>query len=243
MSDNGSDVPNTTRRMYRRPRPDGDNEWYTAKVYIEAARRVLGTIDIDPASCEFAQRRVKAAKFFTKEDDGLAQQWNGNVWLNPPFSPHTLLMRFVSKLADEIRAGHVSAAILLSPSYTDSRWFAVACAALPTACFTTGRIRFEKADGRVGSPACGQVFHYYGPRIPLFRKVFGQFGWFNLRADTGGELHPLVTDSVTDNRSCAHCGLALNGQHKGALFHSSACRQAAYRSRASRRSKTMNAGA
>ncbi len=85
-----------------------------------------------------------------------------SVWPNPPFSPHTLLARFVNKLADEIKAGRVTAAILLTPAYTDTAWFAVACKALPTAGFSRGRVKFEKEDGARGSPPSGSVFHTTG---------------------------------------------------------------------------------
>jgi hypothetical protein len=43
----------------------GEMEWYTPSTYIEKARRVLGRIDIDPASCEAAQTVVNASHFFT----------------------------------------------------------------------------------------------------------------------------------------------------------------------------------
>lgn len=63
----------------------GNVEWYTPPAVIEAARRCMGSIDLDPASCEVANETVKAKRYFTVADNGLAQQWHGNVWLNHPF--------------------------------------------------------------------------------------------------------------------------------------------------------------
>jgi phage N-6-adenine-methyltransferase len=239
--DAGGEVPGAGRCLYRANHAAGNNEWYTPERYVAAARRVLGTIDLDPASCEYAQRRVKALQYYTAADDGLAQPWHGAVWLNPPFSPHALLSRFVTKLADEIRAERVTAAILLTPNYTDTKWFNIACKALPTHCFARGRVRFDSAHGISQPAASGQVFHYFGPRVALFRKVFAKFGWLNLRADTNGEVHAVLRrfeNRVTENRICAYCSNLLDGQIMGARYCTNACRQAAYRERRAAESRT-----
>jgi hypothetical protein len=57
----------------------GEVELYTPAKYIEAARLVLGKIDLDPASNEIAQRTVRAERHFTVETDGLNQEWHGRV--------------------------------------------------------------------------------------------------------------------------------------------------------------------
>ena len=38
----------------------GNNEYYTPGQFIEAAREVMGEIDLDPASCALAQETVRA---------------------------------------------------------------------------------------------------------------------------------------------------------------------------------------
>lgn len=59
-------------------------EHYTPASIVEAAREVLGEIDLDPASCLEAQRTVRAERFFTRGVNGLFQPWRGRVFLNPP---------------------------------------------------------------------------------------------------------------------------------------------------------------
>lgn len=154
----------------------GENEWYTPAQYLDAAREVLGDIDLDPATSEKAQERVDAARWFTKEDDGLAQSWAGRVWLNPPYS-QPLIHQFVAKLVEEIEAGNVSEAIMLTHNYTDTGWFHLAEKVAANVCFTRGRIRFEGSDGSFAAPTQGQAFFYFGPHGGAFRQVFEQFGF------------------------------------------------------------------
>ena len=75
----------------------GGIEWYTPREIIEAARKALGGIDLDPALCEIAQATVRAGRYFTQEIDGLSQPWRRRVFLNPPYATE-LVGRFVSKL-------------------------------------------------------------------------------------------------------------------------------------------------
>jgi len=49
------------------------DEWYTPAWVIDAARAVLGQIDLDPASCARAQDVVKAGHYWVREDDSLQQ--------------------------------------------------------------------------------------------------------------------------------------------------------------------------
>jgi DNA N-6-adenine-methyltransferase (Dam) len=53
---------------------------------IKAGRHVLGLIDLDPASSEQAQKRIRAKRYCTVQDDALAKPWHSTVFLNPPYS-------------------------------------------------------------------------------------------------------------------------------------------------------------
>ena len=154
----------------------GENEWYTPPDYVEAARRVLGCIDLDPASSEKAQKTIRATRFFSAEDDGLTQDWGGRVWLNPPYA-QPLIQQFAEKVVAEVRAGRISEAIVLTHNYTDTAWFHLLESACAAICFTRGRIRFVSSSGELASPTQGQAFFYFGQRREAFAEVFRAFGF------------------------------------------------------------------
>jgi hypothetical protein len=60
------------------------NEHYTPVDVVEASRRLMGNIDLDPASCAAANKRVQAARYYNRRDDGLIKPWSGRVFVNPP---------------------------------------------------------------------------------------------------------------------------------------------------------------
>lgn len=153
----------------------GIDEWFTPPAYIDAARSVLGAIDLDPASHPKAQAWIGATEFYTKANDGLTQDWHGRVWLNPPYS-RELIGRFIKKLAQEIGNKHVKAAIVLTHNYTDTEWFHQAAAIATAICFTRGRVRFVDDLGNPCAPTQGQAFFYHGPNVDAFAKAFNTHG-------------------------------------------------------------------
>lgn len=60
------------------------NEHFTPPHIVKRSIKLLGNIDLDPASSNKGNYFINADSIFTKKEDGLSQQWWGNVFLNPP---------------------------------------------------------------------------------------------------------------------------------------------------------------
>jgi ParB family chromosome partitioning protein len=153
----------------------GEQEWYTPPAFVEAARAVMGRIDLDPASSDVAQRSIKAGTYYTQETDGLSQAWAGRVWLNPPYASG-LIQLFVEKLCQHYAAGDVSEAIALTNDAMETAWAQLLARHAAAVCFPSGRIRFLDALGTPGAPLQGQAVFYMGPGPTLFARVFEAFG-------------------------------------------------------------------
>jgi len=157
----------------------GENEWYTPAEYIEAARAVMGGIDLDPASSDKAQESVKAADYYTAETDGLSKQWSGRVWLNPPYS-QPLIRQFSEKVVSEYLAENIEAGIVLTHNYTDTGWFHTLESSASILCFTRGRVRFIGSDGSLASPTQGSTFFLFTDDTDIqqrFCDIFRKYGF------------------------------------------------------------------
>jgi ParB family chromosome partitioning protein len=155
----------------------GEIEWYTPGQFIESARSVMGSIDLDPATSALAQEVVRANRFFTKDDDGLTKEWCGNVWLNPPYAQPDV-ENFVVKIVAEYASGRTRQGILLTNNYSDTQWFHHAQSRASAIAFTKGRIQFIAADGQPKpQPVQGQAFFYFGNAPDRFASEFSTYGF------------------------------------------------------------------
>lgn len=171
----------------------GEFEWYTPPQYIEAARDVMGSIDLDPASSDIANSIVKASKYYTKEDDGLSHEWHGNVWLNPPYCQPEI-KQFSFAVSEKYRTGEMQQAIVLVNNATETAWFQEIMSAASAICFVKGRIKYlDKTGEPVNSPLQGQCFLYLGNNTESFDTVFRSFGPVAKLSPSLSILHPQTT--------------------------------------------------
>ena len=161
--------------MKQMTKTSGKTEWYTPTKYVEAARVVLGGIDLDPATCAQAQETVRAAEFYTIEDEGLLQEWRGRVFMNPPYG-HKIIDAFIAKLLAHHAAGEVPEYICLTNDCLDTQWAHNLLRASCAVCFVRGRVKFNTPGGNSNAPPRGQMFCYAGDSLPKFEEAFGEFG-------------------------------------------------------------------
>jgi len=154
----------------------GEDEWYTPPKYTDAAREVMGSINLDPASSENANKNVGAERIMTLSDDGLNQKWEGNVWLNPPYS-QPLIDKFSEKVTEKYMDGEIEQACILVNNATETKWCQRMLEKAPVVCFVKGRVKFLDGQGKgTGAPLQGQVIIYMGDSPERFYNEFKKFG-------------------------------------------------------------------
>lgn len=172
--------------------PEGEmetasDEYGSPPEYVEAARRVMGSIELDPASNPISQLIVKAWTYWTIEDDALSpdKDWDAfdTIYMNHAFSKsrkfvhrlrHSLLYRPTNARA----FGEVERqAIILCNSATAAGWYQSLLRDGWCFCLPAKRIAFLGQDNRpVKGNRQPQTVFYWGPNEEGFRNEFSAFG-------------------------------------------------------------------
>lgn len=146
----------------------GKYEYYTPHNIVDAAREVMGGIDLDPASSYVANKSIKAAKYFHYH--GLDQHWYGNVWMNHPFSRKENKL-WIAKLVEDYSQGWIRQACCITYASTSEQWFRPLLD-FPQ-CYLYKRTNYVLPDGTVKKGVTkGSVVTYLGPNVTKFRQVF-----------------------------------------------------------------------
>ena len=94
---------------------------------------------------------AKCKRFYTPEQDGLAQEWSGACWCNPPYGRQ--IGKWVRK-ASESKA----TTVMLIPARTDTAWFHDYIYGKAEVRFVRGRLKFGQAKNSAPFPSMVVVF-------------------------------------------------------------------------------------
>lgn len=94
------------------------DDWTTPEDLFEELDLFFGPFDLDAAASD---ENALCDEYFTIETDGLAQEWFGQVFVNPPYG--RIISRWVEKAIKEWDENRPTGIVMLLPSRTGNRWF------------------------------------------------------------------------------------------------------------------------
>ncbi len=127
------------------------DDWATPVDFFKAQDAIHHfTLDV----CASADN-AKCAKYFTRETNGLAQNWGGEIcWMNPPYG--RTIAQWMKKAYEESQQRGASV-VCLVPARTDTRWWHE-YAMKGRIQFIRGRLKFSGAKFNAPFPCALVIF-------------------------------------------------------------------------------------
>ena len=97
---------------------------------------------------------AKCEKYYTPEDDGLLQPWNGVCWCNPPYG--RTIGKWIQKAYETFAGG--GTVVMLLPARTDTKWFHEYIYNKAEIRFIKGRLKFGNSKNAAPFPSMIVVF-------------------------------------------------------------------------------------
>lgn len=91
--------------------------WATQQKFFDKVNAHFGPFDLDVCALPDT---TKCARYFTPEIDGLAQEWTGTVWMNPPYGCDNL-DKWLKKAQNAATRG--ATVVCLVPTRTNPPWW------------------------------------------------------------------------------------------------------------------------
>jgi len=124
--------------------------WETPQATFDALAAEFGGFGLDVCALP---ENAKCARYYTPEQDGLAQDWRGRCWMNPPYGRTIGL--WVRKAYESAQAGAL--VVCLLPARTDTAWWHD-YAMRGEVRFLRGRLRFGGAKNSAPFPSAVVIF-------------------------------------------------------------------------------------
>jgi len=89
-----------------------NHAWATPRALFDSLNAEFGPFELDPCA---SVENAKCERFFTKEQDGLKQEWAGKVFMNPPYGRE--IGAWVKKAFESAKRGGGNGCLLVAGSY------------------------------------------------------------------------------------------------------------------------------
>ena len=128
-------------------------DWDTPQTFFDKLDKQF-EFTLDPCATAAS---AKCDKYFTEEDDGLAQDWRGHtVFVNPPYGRG--IGEWLKKGYEESKK-HNTVVVMLIPSRTDTKWWHDYAMKAKEIHLVRGRLKFGGSDNAAPFPSAVVVFH------------------------------------------------------------------------------------
>lgn len=112
-------------------------DWETPQDFFEKLNKKF-KFDLDAAAND---ENHKTEKYFTEKNSALDNEWQGNVFVNPPYGRK--IGEFVKKAYEEYVRDNDRFIVMLIPARTDTRYWHSYIQGKATVKFIKGRLKFE----------------------------------------------------------------------------------------------------
>lgn len=109
--------------------------WATPQDFFDKCNAEFGPFNLDVCA---SPENAKAPRYFTRDNDGLAQEWTGACWMNPPYG--RAIGHWMRKAWQSAQGG--ATVVCLVPANTDTAWWHDYA--------TKGKIRFIRGRLKFG---------------------------------------------------------------------------------------------
>ena len=128
-------------------------EWSTPQAFFDRLNWRFGPFDLDP--CADADN-TKCTKFFTEQEDGLAQDWGGyTAFVNPPYGrgiDKWIRKGYEESLKEDTRV------VMLIPARTDTKYWHKYIMKAAEIHLVRGRLKFGDSTNSAPFPSAVVVF-------------------------------------------------------------------------------------
>lgn len=130
--------------------PAQRTDWGTPPAMFAGLDKEFGfTLDV----CA-SPHNAKCERYFTRDDDGIHQSWEGVCWCNPPYGRE--IPKWVRKAAQEAQRGVTT--VMLIPARTDTSWWHEHIEGRAEVRFIRGRVTFVGAEHPAPFPSAVVIF-------------------------------------------------------------------------------------